>query len=766
MIFFYTAIIRLCTIFSLVFISIFCFSQSAAQNKLPINEFVLVPEPAYMEPLIGRVDADSVWIIAEDSTLNFSRDYLQQHLKKNVSIISNSTATNKRIDGIPIILKLDETNKNPSAYILEATSDRIQVSGNSSGVFYGVQTLIQLLSNGSPNDIPSYLIKDSARFSWRGLHLDVGRHFQPVSFIKQYLDWMAFHKLNTFHWHLTEDQGWRIEIKKFPGLTHTGSRRKQTLVGPYGTGIYDGMPHDGFYTQAEIKEIVQYAADRQITIVPEIEMPGHSLAALSAYPELGCTGGPYQVMETWGVSEEVMCAGSERTFEFLEQVLIEVMDLFPGPVLHVGGDECPKERWKHCKRCQERMRTEGLSDEQALQSYFMRRIEKLVNQRGKRIIGWDEILEGGLPPQAMVMSWRGETGGIEAAKLKHNVVMCPGKPLYFDHTQRLQEDSVTQGGYNPLEAIYSFNPIPLELDPSLHGYILGAQANVWTEYMRYPSKIEYMLFPRIAALSEMLWTPDAKKSWTRFEKKIPKLFSWYKSMGIRYSDAFYDLKASWDTDAKGNLSWKLQAKQDGGMIMVSKPNKRFKKYQEQLLIQKAGLYRGFWQSADGKQTSDTVQQLVHVNKATGKLVKLSVPPSSSYSTGGVLTMTDGVHNTSGMSKSAQFLGFWGDDVELDLDLGKRTKVRLVKLRSFEQAASWIYAPKSVMWEISEDGKNYTELNDGCTFDRDGGHLVFSCKLDKRVRFIRAKVKNHGTIESGNPGAGHPAWLFLDEIQVF
>jgi hexosaminidase len=761
--FFYTLLLRHCTSLSLLFLPILGFSQSTAVKKFPVNDIRVVPEPAFVEALIGRVDADTVWISAEDTSLFFSRAYLQNHLKKYVAITSRLSATGNRIHGIPIVLKLDESFKNPSAYMLQAMPGRIEIRGNGSGVFYGVQTLIQLFSQGKPNDIPACLIIDSARFSWRGLHLDVGRHFQPVSFIKQYLDWMALHKLNSFHWHLTEDQGWRIEIKKFPELTQTGSRRKQTLIGPYGTGMYDGTPHGGFYTQAEIRDIVQYATERQITIVPEIEMPGHSLAALSAYPELGCTGGPYQVMETWGVSDEVMCAGSERTFEFLEQVLSEVMDLFPGTVLHVGGDECPKERWKKCKRCQDRMRAEGLPDEQALQSYFMRRIEKLVNRRGKRIIGWDEILEGGLPPQAMVMSWRGEAGGIEAAKQQHDVVMCPGKPLYFDHTQRLQEDSVTQGGYNPLEAVYAYNPIPAELDPSLHRYILGAQANVWTEYMRYPSKIEYMLFPRIAALAEMLWTPEAKKSWPQFEMKLPGLLGWYKTLGIRYSDAYYDLKPGWETDANGQLHWTLQAKQERGMIQVARPNRRFKQYQKPLRIRKSGIHQAYWQSGDGTQTSDTIQQMVHVNKAIGKLVKLNVAPSNSYSTGGVLTLTDGVHNTVGMSKSAQFLGFWGDDVVMDLDLGKRRRVRSMQLRSFEQAASWIYAPKEVSWEVSENGKDFEAINTESAITQKAGHVVFEVGVNTRIRYVRVRVKNHGTIESGKAGAGHPAWLFLDEV---
>lgn len=741
--------------------------HTSAQNKpsVPYPNNSIIPAPVSYQLHSGYVRANDVSIVVKDSSLVPASKYLFEYLNKYTTIKANLTDKRKRNSGLPILLLENPRILNPSEYQLQVKPEQIEIKGNASSVFYGVQTLIQMLSHGNPDSIQTCTINDSARFSWRGMHLDVARHFQPIGFIKRYLDYLALHKLNTFHWHLTDDQGWRIEIKKYPNLTSIGSKRAQTLIGPYGTNRYDSTPHFGFYTQSEIREIVKYAAQRNITIVPEIEMPGHSLAALSAYPWLGCNKGPFKVMETWGVSEDVMCAGNDSTFNFLNGVLEEVMDLFPGNVIHVGGDECPKVRWKQCIKCQNRIKKEGLKDEAELQSFFMRKIERTLSLRGKRMIGWDEILEGGLPPKAMVMSWRGEDGGIAAAKEKHEVIMTPGKPLYFDHTQRLQEDSITQGGYNSLEAVYNYNPIPNQLDSAFHGFILGAQANVWTEYMPSSAKIEYMIFPRIAALSEMLWTPLSKKSWTQFENKFPILLNWYKKMGINYSDAYYDLLPKWETDGKGKLIWKLTTKQKGGSIWIAEPNKNFQKYKQPFLVKETGIYHAFWQSENGIQSSDTIKQNIYINKATGKLVKLSKEPSSSYAHGGVLTLTDGIQNMVGMSKSAQFLGFWGDDLTIDLDLGKKTSFQKVALRTFSQAASWIYAPKAVHLEGSIDGNTFFPI-DTMKSNKYDNHVIFSSDSNRKIRFIRFKVLNHGVIENDMPGAGNPAWLFIDEIEVY
>jgi hexosaminidase len=357
----------------------------------------------------------------------------------------------------------------------------------------------------------------------------------PKEFILKYLDYMAFHKLNTFHWHLTEDQGWRIEIKKFPRLTEVGSVRKETLVGHYGSNSYDGKPAGGFYTQEEVKEIVAYASDRFITVVPEIEMPGHALAALASYPELGCTGGPYEVGTTWGVFDDVYCAGNAKTDTFLMDVLKEVIPLFPGEYFHIGGDECPKTRWKECPVCKQKMKEEGLKTEHELQSYFVQRMERFLNENGKKLIGWDEILEGGLAPNAAVMSWRGEDGGIAAARERHYVVMTPGEYCYLDH---YQADPITEplaiGGYLPLKKLYGYEPIPAILSKEEAKYVLGAQGNVWTEYMQTPAQVEYMVFPRAAALAEVVWSPKGARDFDGFKTRLSRLSKFYDLMGINY----------------------------------------------------------------------------------------------------------------------------------------------------------------------------------------------------------------------------------------
>lgn len=427
------------------------------------------------------------------------------------------------------------------AYTLHVTAAGVQIEGNThSATFYGVQSLIQLLpvEKAAQLTIPAVSIVDSPRFKYRGMHLDVGRHFFPVSFVKKYIDYIALHKMNYFHWHLTEDQGWRIEIKKYPRLTEVGGCRNGTIVGRYpGTGN-DSTPHCGYYTQNEIKEVVQYAADRYITILPEIEMPGHAEAALTSYPWLGCPGtGPYKVEGTWGVFNNVFCAGKDSTFQFLQDVLDEVLPLFPSTYIHIGGDECPKTNWKSCPLCQARIKAEGLKDEHELQSYFIRRIEKYLNGKGRQIIGWDEILEGGLAPNASVMSWRGEEGGIAAAKQNHKVIMTPGSYVYLDHSQVQKDDSLTIGGYVPLEKVYNYEPVPKELTAEQATYILGAQGNVWTEYMAYPSKVEYMIFPRMSALSEVLWSPKEKRNWSTFQSKLQSQFRRYDLWNASYSKA-------------------------------------------------------------------------------------------------------------------------------------------------------------------------------------------------------------------------------------
>ena len=438
-------------------------------------------------------------------------------------------------------ISIDSLN-NKEAYFLIIDSKRITIKAASQeGFFYGFQTLLQLFPDTIKSNeeyiLPALSIEDWPEFAWRGAHLDVCRHFYSVEFVKKYIDLMSKHKLNTFHWHLTEDQGWRIEIKKYPKLTEIGSVRKETIVAknfdPY---IGDSIEYGGFYTQEQIKEIVKYADDRFITVVPEIEMPGHSLGALAAYPELSCTGNSFEVLTKWGVSDDIYCAGNDSVFVFLENVLDEVLELFPSKYIHIGGDEAPKTRWEHCSKCQSRIKTEGLKNEHELQSYFITRIEKYLNSKGRQIIGWDEILEGGLAPNASVMSWRGESGGIEAANQNHYVVMTPGKPCYFDHyqTEDKENEPLAIGGYNSLESVYLYNPMPEELPKDKQKYILGAQANVWTEYMPNAKHVEYMVYPRLCALSEVLWTASKQRDFMNFKQRMKKHYLRLDAWKVNY----------------------------------------------------------------------------------------------------------------------------------------------------------------------------------------------------------------------------------------
>ncbi len=523
----------------------------------------IIPQPTSLKVNEGTFSISAKTTLqiksaGQQKAANFLNKYLQEFYGFQLKVIVGTGAKNA--------ISLVNTNGNApkGTYTLESTSYGVAIKGaNEEGVFYGVQSLIQLLpiQKSATLNIPAVSIQDQPRFVYRGMHLDEGRHFFGMDFVKKYIDFIAMYKLNTFHWHLTEDQGWRIEIKKYPKLTTVGGFRNANIIGRYPGKGSNNTRYGGYYTQAQIKEIVKYAADRFVTIIPEIEMPGHASAAIAAYPELSCfpnestpaiptmhsaatlealkKPGTKIVQETWGVFDDVFVP-SDNTFTFLQNVLDEVMALFPSTYIHIGGDECPKESWKRSEFCQKLIKEKGLKDEHGLQSYFIGRIEKYLNSKGRQIIGWDEILEGGLAPNATVMSWRGEKGGIEAAKEKHTVIMTPGGWMYFDHQQNKKEDSVTIGGYTTIQKVYSYEPLPKEMDPADHKYVLGAQANVWSEYMNNTAKVEYMVFPRMSALSEVLWTSKENKSWPAFEKKLLHEFKRYDNFKINYSKAYFN----------------------------------------------------------------------------------------------------------------------------------------------------------------------------------------------------------------------------------
>jgi len=515
----------------------------------------IIPQPAKLaikqgQFVITRATKIVVNVDADNATASYLNQYLKEHYGFSLGVVKKAT---------PKSITLGRTKKTDNsiegAYSFQSGKNGVTINASTPvGVFYGMQTLIQLLPLEKKASLPvrAVEITDEPRFAYRGAMLDVGRHFFTVDFVKKYIDYLALHKMNYFHWHLTEDQGWRIEIKKYPLLTSVGGYRNGTIIGRFPGKGNDETVYGGFYTQEQIKEVVAYATARFITVVPEIEMPGHGSAAIAAYPELSCfpneptytyfpkkstwagdTTGK-KVQQTWGVFDDVFCAGNEYTYKFLQDVINEVAPLFPGKYIHVGGDECPKNNWKKCPSCQQRIKESGLKDEHGLQSYLIQRMEKYLNSKGKTLIGWDEILEGGLAPNAIVMSWRGEEGGIAAAKEKHQVIMTPGSHVYLDHAQSKPEDSVTIGGFTNLEKIYSYEPIPAVLNEAQAKYVLGAQGNVWTEYMAYPSKVEYMIFPRLSALSEVLWSPKAIKSWDGFKAKTGALYQHYKMWDANY----------------------------------------------------------------------------------------------------------------------------------------------------------------------------------------------------------------------------------------
>jgi hexosaminidase len=535
-------------------VTLFLSGCSAGSTSGKENVYAIIPAPVSIKEMPGNFtfsDRSKIILSAVNDENKLAAGLLASLVKNPTGLVLPVIQGNKAASG-SVLMSIDTTVANTEGYTLKVTPKSIVIKARSAvGFFYAVQTIRQLLPPEVEKDsvinnltlkVPSCEIVDEPRFGYRGMHLDVGRHMFPVGYIKRYIDMIALHKMNTFHWHLTEDQGWRIEIKKYPRLTEVGAFRKETIVGHAGKkpAVYDGIPYGGFYSQEDVKDIVAYAKSKFITIIPEIEMPGHSLAALAAYPGLSCTGGPFEVGKKWGVISDVFCAGKEETFRFLEDVLTEVIDLFPGKYIHIGGDECPKTRWEKCPLCQKRIKEEGLKDEKELQSYFIKRIEKFLVSKNRRLIGWDEILEGGLAPEATVMSWRGVAGGIEAAKQGHDVIMSPNKYVYLDSYQCEPDGQpLAIGGYLPLENVYSFDPQFAELSAEQQKHILGLQGNVWTEYMSTSQYMEYMVYPRMFAISEIGWTPALKKDFEDFLARFGVQRMRYDKIGINYFKGEY-----------------------------------------------------------------------------------------------------------------------------------------------------------------------------------------------------------------------------------
>jgi len=750
-----------------IFVLIFLFLSFLGYSQ---ENFPLIPVPKQIEFKNEYFELDKNTIIFSSDINSFEALFLKENIKMKTGLDLQITSSYPKGKSIQMSIQIPDTiGFDKEKYQLSVSKNKVQISSFSNqGIFYGIQTFLQSIpiQKAIEVKIQGVSISDNPKYKWRGMHLDVCRHFFTIDFIKKYIDYIAMYKMNTFHWHLTDDQGWRIEIKKYPKITEIGAWRQGSMIGHYNEQRFDTLRYGGFYTQEEIKEVVKYAQQRYVTIVPEIEMPGHALAALASYPEFSCTGGPFEVAKIWGVLDDVFCPKDE-TFTFLENILSEIIDLFPSKYIHIGGDESPKVRWKSCAHCQSLIKKEGLKDEHELQSYFIQRIEKFVNSKGRKIIGWDEILEGGLAPNAAVMSWRGIEGGIAAAKQKHFVVMTPGSHCYFDHYQGdPKNEPIAFGGYTPVEKVYSFNPTPNELSKEEAMYILGAQANVWTEYIEAPEHVEYMIMPRMAALSEVLWGTAKASDYKNFENRLINHFDFYEKSGINYSKAIYEVTTDVSSGENG-VEFILKAVNPNGIRFTtdgSEPTKSSMSYTNPISITKSCTIKAAY-FEDEKQKSNTIEQTFNINKSSGKKITLENQPHENYGIGGSFTLVDGMKgNPSKFGRD--WLGFSGKDMIATIDLDKVETISKIKLNVLKSEGSWIYFPKEIEFLSSEDGKKFISMKkfSSTEIEKLNGNIEGIFKNTK-AKYIKVIAKNLGIIPEGNPGAGSNAWLFIDEISV-
>lgn len=656
-----------------------------------------------------------------------------------------------------------ELGLNEEGYTLNVDSKGAEICARTSaGLFYGLQSLLQLAEEKDYKSIIAVEIEDEPRFEYRGMHLDESRHFSSKEFVKKQLDALARYKMNRFHWHLTDGAGWRIEIKKYPRLTEFAAWR------PYETWkewwqadrhycyADDKNAHGGFYTQEDIKEIVEYAEKLHITIVPEIEMPGHSEEVTAAYPLLSCANDMYKNSD--------VCIGKDATFKFFEDVLTEVMELFPSHYIHIGGDEASKEGWKTCPDCQRRMKEEGLKDVDELQSYMIHRIEEFVNSKGRDIIGWDEILQGGLAPNATVMSWRGEEGGITAAKAGHKVVMTPGGFCYLDN---YQTDPSTQpeaiGGYLTLEKVYSYDPVPSSLKGEERDYILGVQGNVWREYMPTEAHTEYMIYPRIIALAEVGWTEPENKNWADFRERInaeiPRLVE--KGYNPFTLSTIIETPMRVDYDKK-EIKVALQCERLGVEIRYTtdgtEPTASSPLYSDSIVVKNTTFLaaRAF---KDGKPVGETLKQRIDYHKAIGKKVTLAKPYSKNYPASGEKTLVDGYRGGKGYG-DGKWLGFLNSDADVMIDLGEKMEFTHISTLGMQAKGPYVWLPKYVQIQISDDGVNFTDL----------------VKLEHGISTEREEVTFFDFVWDGKASARYVrvyapivdikgAWVFMDEIII-
>lgn len=765
----------LCILFSTCF-------YACSEKRTLNSDYEIIPKPLDVN---CKGDAsfllkDGVAVIYPENNqkMQDNAEFLVNYVEKQTGVKLTSHA-GMPVDGA-ICLTLDLNDDNAEAYKLIVNDKRVCISGASeAGVFYGIQTLRKSLPVAQDINVnlSAVEIYDKPRFAYRGAMLDVARHFYTVDEVKTFIDMLALHNINRFHWHLTDDQGWRIEIKKYPKLMSVASERKETVVGRWYSGIYDGKPYGGYYTQDELRDVIDYAAKRHITIIPEVDLPGHMQAALTAYPELGCTGGPYEVRTIWGVSQDVLCVGNDFTLQFVKDVLSEVADIFPSEYIHIGGDECPKVRWEKCPKCQERIKSLGLKSdakhtkEQRLQSYMIQEAAKYLKEKGKRIIGWTEILEGGLVPDATLMSWIGESGGIEAAHQHHDVIMTPNTYLYFDYYQskKVEDEPLAIGGYLPIEKTYNYEPMPKELTKEEQQYIKGVQANLWTEYIPVFSQVQYMVLPRLGAAAEVQWTDPSKKDYKDFLRRVPHLVAVYDCYGWNYATHVYDVNVDMKADTVNHvLNVQLSTMADDPIYYTldgQDPTEKSLKYTKPFTIDQSVVLKTMAVHPD--RTSKISVDTIRFNKATLKPVVLLQPNESRFSPDGPVVLVDGRNGNHSFDTGA-WLTVAGNDLETVINMQAETILSSASVHVYVRKDAWLFDARGFSVSVSSDNKNYKEVasqeyKQMQESDSDGiieHELSFDpCK----ATYVKIKVISEKSMPDWHWDAGKAPFLLIDEI---
>lgn len=765
----------LCILFSTCF-------YACSEKRTLNSDYEIIPKPLDVN---CKGDAsfllkDGVAVIYPENNrkMQDNAEFLVDYVERQTGVKLTSHA-GMPVDGA-ICLTLDLSDDNAEAYKLIVNDKRVCISGASeAGVFYGIQTLRKSLPVAQDINVnlSAVEIYDKPRFAYRGAMLDVARHFYTVDEVKTFIDMLALHNINRFHWHLTDDQGWRIEIKKYPKLMSVASERKETVVGRWYSGIYDGKSYGGYYTQDELRDVIDYAAKRHITIIPEVDLPGHMQAALTAYPELGCTGGPYEVRTIWGVSQDVLCVGNDFTLQFVKDVLSEVADIFPSEYIHIGGDECPKVRWEKCPKCQERIKSLGLKSdakhtkEQRLQSYVIQEAAKYLKEKGKRIIGWTEILEGGLVPDATLMSWIGESGGIEAAHQHHDVIMTPNTYLYFDYYQskKVEDEPLAIGGYLPIEKTYNYEPMPKELTEEEQQYIKGVQANLWTEYIPVFSQVQYMVLPRLGAAAEVQWTDPSKKDYKDFLRRVPHLVAVYDCYGWNCATHVYDVNVDMKADTVNHvLNVQLSTMADDPIYYTldgQDPTEKSLKYTKPFTIDQSVVLKTMAVHPD--RTSKISVDTIRFNKATLKPVVLLQPNESRFSPDGPVVLVDGRNGNHSFDTGA-WLAVAGNDLEAVINMQAETILSSASVHVYVRKDAWLFDARGFSVSVSSDNKNYKEVasqeyKQMQESDSDGiieHELSFDpCK----ATYVKIKVISEKSMPDWHWDAGKAPFLLVDEI---